>query len=93
MTEEPTRFPPRPAPCCGHLIDAATDIKGNDVPEVGDFLVCINCGAILLFIDPTIGLMRIANTSDWKLLDPETQWLLNTARMCVQRRGRIDPMQ
>jgi hypothetical protein len=44
-----TRVPARFCPVCFIVVDAATCFTAKIAPEPGDFTVCINCGAVLLF--------------------------------------------
>ena len=37
-------------PCCGFAPDHATSVMNNGAkPEVGDYSICLNCGALLRF--------------------------------------------
>lgn len=34
---------------CGAEMTAATNVNGNDMPEVGDATVCLYCGHLMIF--------------------------------------------
>jgi hypothetical protein len=40
-----TRLEPDSCPCCGHILDAASNLDYH-TPKVGDLTVCINCQSV-----------------------------------------------
>lgn len=40
---------PTKCPCCNYTFEVHTQVGGNAMPKEGDFSVCINCAAILVF--------------------------------------------
>lgn len=43
------KLPEMKCPTCGYEMDAATCLRGDGRPEVGDISLCINCGECLEF--------------------------------------------
>ena len=44
-----TLFIDTTCPKCGAKNDAMTDIAGEDAPNDGDFVICFDCGEVLIF--------------------------------------------
>jgi hypothetical protein len=38
-------------PCCGYEVDAATGLDHEEAPTPGDYTICLNCGAVLRFVE------------------------------------------
>lgn len=65
-------LPRVPAPCCGHAIDSATTVEalktdafGPGVqPKENDLSICLNCGTILVYVDPAANRLRVAGPRD-----------------------------
>jgi hypothetical protein len=49
MLDHEHKLPMNLCPACGYAADRATGITGKEKPEIGDYSVCINCGALLRF--------------------------------------------
>jgi hypothetical protein len=46
-----TILKPSFCPFCFKMLDAASSVRGEEVPQPGDFTVCISCCNVLLFDD------------------------------------------
>jgi hypothetical protein len=38
-------------PCCGHIIEAATNVDSELAPDPGDVTICLYCCNLLMFSD------------------------------------------
>lgn len=92
MSDSPTtRFAEQRTPCCGYLVDGATDMQIDPPhrPEPGDVTVCWNCGTFLCVVDDRV-LMRIAKPSDLATLTPSGLELAIRGQAYVRKRGRLE---
>jgi hypothetical protein len=68
-----TEVKPSLMPCCGYMVDSASDPNGDATPEPGDFSICLRCGAILQFgPDLTSELPGVGVLEKLRLTEPET---------------------
>jgi len=87
-------LPPHANPCCGHVTDASSDIEDLDLdkmamPDVGDIAVCLNCGAILVYIDPERNVTRYAHRIEIETLPRATRHKLSVMQKFIHKRGWI----
>jgi DNA-directed RNA polymerase subunit RPC12/RpoP len=55
---ESTALPPSPCYRCGKELDAASDtVQQGNVPEEGDYSMCLYCGALAVFENSETGLV------------------------------------
>jgi len=94
MINEPN-LPVRRNPCCGYCVDAAETLESvlgeqpNPWPRTGDLTLCLNCGAILVFIDPITNQTRLALPKDGQTLSGKRRRMLVRAQKYIRRRGWI----
>lgn len=55
---------------CGHKLDGATPVEGDEGPEDGDFSVCIRCGNIARY-NAYGTLHPIQPIEEWEQIEPE----------------------
>lgn len=74
-------------PCCGYLVDCATEVigDGSDVPEQGDFSICFQCGAWLRYTDAAGG-TRIITAEDWLEISDEQRAKMKEISVYIQGR-------
>ena len=93
--EEPN-LPIKPNICCGYPTDAAESFNSiveeeeTRNPRAGDFVVCLNCGTLLVYINEKND-MRFAQARDNALLTPGELKRLKKIRKYIRQRGRIWP--
>jgi hypothetical protein len=91
------RHPEWVTPCCGVVVDSGTSLQelkwgmgevewGEAVPKGGDIGVCLNCGAVLYYLDGS-GRMRLASGSEVAGLDSEGLRDLWKARRYIAEKG------
>jgi len=83
------RLPPVLSPCCGHIVDTVSGLDHDAAPAPGDLTICINCGAILCFIDPIVGRLRVAHLSDLDWITSQEFEMLSATQQYIVDRGRI----
>lgn len=77
-------------PCCDYEIEVHTLIgpEGhNDIPNPGDFAVCLNCGAWLRYTDDSMRLFEADDLED--VPDKQLSRLREVTRV-IRERGRIE---
>jgi hypothetical protein len=87
----------RATPCCGYECDAASDLealaRGGGIeleqPADGDFTLCLNCGALLIFADGEGNRMRWPTRLERASLSSKQRRLLVLAQKYVRGRGMI----
>lgn len=77
-------------PCCGYKVDAHLWL-GNpsmpEKPEAGSLSICVNCGAILVFV--TLEEIKVARARDCMAISPEQRDALFHLRRVIQERGKF----
>ena len=67
-----TRTPKQPCPACGTLLDSASDMESDAVPEPNDVSVCLRCGVPLVFNqDMSLRRMTTDEVDELAEKDPE----------------------
>jgi hypothetical protein len=92
MKDNPGNLPPHANPCCGHVTDASSEVGRMDelqLPDAGDIAICINCGAILLYIDPKQNVTRYARRIEIETLPREAKHKLSEMQKFIRKRGWI----
>jgi hypothetical protein len=82
-------LPRRANPCCGYQTDTANAVESliedvpSPLPKMGDFSICLNCGTILVYVDPAANIQRAATPLDLTFLPPEILDQLVAAKKAV----------
>jgi hypothetical protein len=92
MSQPTHEMPPVATPCCGHLVDSATEVpstqrRGGKRPKAGDLSICINCGEWLVYVDNHN--LRLCLPRDLERLDDELLTQLQGAKEFIRERGKI----
>lgn len=80
-----TRMPPVRCPACDLLLDAASDPRGEAIPQPGDATLCIHCGFIGVF-DDDLTIRRPTAAEQEEFAKDERIKAYEIARRTVQRR-------
>jgi len=84
-----------PNPCCGYVTDMTESLdhimgEGPDtLPNAGDLIVCLNCGAVLVIIDPKTNRSRPVRRQDIEALSTKERRDLSSAQKYIRKRGWI----
>lgn len=74
-------------PICFYEMDAATSLEEpNAKPRVGDFSLCINCGALLVFEERTQ--LRQATDDDMQHLRPDQKAKVQIAQKIIREQRK-----
>lgn len=78
---------------CGYLFTNSTGVTSDTAPEAGDFSICINCGAVLIF-DRDLRL-RIATEAEITevMQDEEARRAIQRAQTFIAKRGPIKKIE
>lgn len=77
-------------PVCDYKIDSATPTDDEKkLPNPGDLVICLNCGAYLKFsYDMALQELTIP---EWDNLDDKTKVILNGMSKTIRTRGPLKP--
>jgi hypothetical protein len=79
-------------PCCGYITNAADEvITGWDPltePRPGDIAICLNCGALLTFLNAE-GDKRLAWPGEVARLNSRERRMLRKSQQYISKRGRL----
>ena len=76
-------------PCCGFETNCSSEL-GEIEPELaspGDLTICLNCGAILAYLDPEKNVTRFARRLEVDLLSRRLKKKLSIAQRLIRKRG------
>jgi len=76
-------------PCCGYRVDTLEPLdtdQPNAKPQDGDILVCLNCGAALVWTN-NLKNRRHLRLSDLESLSRLDRFLLDKAQKLITKRG------
>jgi hypothetical protein len=79
-------LPSQANPCCGYRTDSASQMfkrSSMGPPKEGDLSVCINCGTILVYVDPKNNIQRVAKPFDLMNLPSKTIYQLSLLKQSV----------
>lgn len=78
-------------PCCGYVIDTAGQFPtcAETIPNDGDFVLCLNCGAILVFVDANRNVKRIARLKDLQEMTHQQMKMVYAAQRYIRKRGPL----
>jgi hypothetical protein len=78
---------PCKCPHCGYLVNAATDIQAETEPQPGDYSLCLNCGAGLVFTSTMeVREPRIFELKIFERTDPDTYKEFRRAQQLIYDR-------
>ena len=80
-------MPDSECPACGYSVDCASNMTSGDVPAVGDYTICLDCGALNCFdID-----MTLKAVADPEAVLADTRFPENAKRAIalIRTRGRL----
>jgi hypothetical protein len=81
-------------PCCGYMTDTIENVEDSDDRGFAehDVLLCLNCGAVLTFIDRTRSHKRYARRIEIEMLPRRIKLKLAKAQRFVRQRGWLPRM-
>lgn len=85
-------LPEHANPCCGYVTDASSDLEKLEEMEVaaaGDYVICINCGALMVYTDPRRNRMRYASRIEVERIPRELRQKVGRVQRHIQRRGWV----
>lgn len=76
--ERDSRLANDSCPACGHVTSAATYLADESIkPQPGDYSVCIECGAFMVFSED----MRLEHFPDEKMFEMEDEHRIEMTKM------------
>jgi len=77
--------------CCGYVTNAADSLPNFETvdPNKGDLGICLNCGALLVYIDGKRNITQLAGRQDIELLNSAQRKYIGRAQRYVRARGLI----
>lgn len=82
------KMPDALCPCCGYKFNRASNTRGTDKPVVGDFSVCINCGALLRFDANLVPVLT--DDKFYEDLTDKQQQMVRVIQKFIRDRGFIE---
>jgi hypothetical protein len=82
------RHKPCKCPRCAYEVDAASGLTSDDAPSPGDIALCLNCGAINVYLDG-LQIRKSSNTEEQAVLRSSQGPMVARARAEIQKRGFI----
>jgi hypothetical protein len=76
----------RALPCCGYHVDSTMALGGRGVPRPGSFTLCLNCGALLRYLDEWGAVEQTTAVDD---LTPDQRAMVRIAQRFIVARGPI----
>jgi hypothetical protein len=87
-------LPAHANPCCGYVTNASSDVEdlaaGPSLPDLGDFSICLNCGALLMYSDPAKNVMRYATRLETISLSRQQKLEVAAIQRYIRRRGMLE---